>query len=75
MCPPLDPIDANVVADAKFSEDPAAYESWFRAQVEAALRSTKPRLGHAEAMARVEAELSARRQSRACDPLVRRIDQ
>ncbi|MEP6785049.1 MAG: stability determinant [Sphingomonadales bacterium] len=45
----LDPI----VSEFDTQEDADAYDAWFRAQVEAALASTKPRIPHDEAMARI----------------------
>ena len=45
----LDPI----VSEFETQEEADAYDVWFRAQVGAALASTKPRIPHDEAMARI----------------------
>ena len=49
----LDPIISEFDTD----EDAEAYDKWFRAQVEAGLASTKPRIPHAEAVARTQKTL------------------
>ena len=49
----LDPI----VSEFESDEDEAAYDAWFRAQVEAALASTAPRIPHEQVMAEVQAIL------------------
>lgn len=49
----LDPI----VSEFETEEDEAAYDAWFRAQVEAALASTAPRIPHEQVMARMQAIL------------------
>lgn len=53
----LDPI----VSEFETEEEAAAYDKWFRAQVEAGLASTKPRIPHAEVMARTKATLDKHR--------------
>lgn len=49
----LDPI----ISEFDTEEDAEAYDKWFREQVEAGLRSTKPRVPHAEVKARTKAIL------------------
>jgi hypothetical protein len=46
----LDPI----ISEFETEEDAAAYDIWFRAQVEAGLASTKPRIPHAQVMAEMQ---------------------
>ena len=45
----LDPI----VSEFKTDEDAAAYDAWFRAQVETALASKAPRVPHEQVVSRV----------------------
>ena len=47
----LDPI----VSEFDTEEEADAYDKWFREQVEAGLRSTKPRIPHAEVKKRTQA--------------------
>lgn len=47
----LDPI----YSEFETEEDAEAYDKWFRAQVEAALASDKPRIPHEEVMAKAAA--------------------
>jgi hypothetical protein len=49
----LDPL----IHEFETEEEAAAYDKWFRAQVEEGLRSTSPTIPHAEAMARIRATL------------------
>ena len=56
----LDPI----VSEFETDEDEAAYDAWFRAQVEAALASTEPRIPHEQVMARVRATIERNRRAR-----------
>ena len=56
MCK-LDPI----VSEFETEEDAAAYDLWFRAQVEAGLASTKPRIPQSEAKARTRAIIEKHR--------------
>ncbi|RHW16406.1 stability determinant [Sphingomonas gilva] len=44
-----------IVSEFETEEDAAAYDAWFRAQVEAALASTEPSIPHEEVMARFKA--------------------
>ena len=53
----LDPI----VSEFDTEEDAAAYDLWFRAQVEAGLASTKARIPHEEAKARTRAIIQRHR--------------
>jgi hypothetical protein len=46
-----------IVSEFETEEDAAAYDAWFRAQVEAALASTAPRIPHEEVMARLRKKL------------------
>jgi len=54
-----------IVSEFETEEQEASYDQWFRAKVEEALHSEKPRLPHDAAMAKVEAMLEERRQARA----------
>lgn len=60
----LSPIESEF----ETTEDAEAYDAWFRAKVEAALSSTKPRIPHDEAMARLDERLEARRAARRLEP-------
>lgn len=60
---PLDPL----VSEFETQEQADSYDRWFRARVQEALDSKKPRLPHDEAMVRVDRlveEKSKRRASR-----------
>lgn len=61
MSTPLSPI----VSEFESEEQAASYDRWFRAKVLEAINSTKPRLPHDEAMAKVQAALDERRKARA----------
>ena len=61
MSTPLSPI----VSEFETEEQAASYDRWFRAKVLEAINSTKPRLPHDEAMAKVQAALEERRKARA----------
>lgn len=60
----LSPIESEF----ETTEEAEAYDAWFRAKVEAALASTKPRIPHDEAMARLDERLEARRAARRLEP-------
>ncbi|MBX9859276.1 MAG: stability determinant [Sphingomonas sp.] len=60
----LSPIESEF----ETTEDAEAYDLWFRAKVEAALSSTKPRIPHDEAMALLDERLEARRAARRLEP-------
>jgi hypothetical protein len=61
----LDPL----ISEFATEEQAASYDRWFRAQVLAAMNRTQPRLPHDEAMARVTAELEAKRKARAASSM------
>ena len=54
-----------IVSEFETKEQEASYDQWFRAKVEEALHSKKPRLPHDAAMAKVHATLEERRKTRA----------
>ena len=56
----LDPI----VSEFDTEEDAAAYDKWFRAQVEEALASTEPLIPHEQVMAEIRALLDSKRGAR-----------
>lgn len=53
-----------IVSEFETEEQEASHEQWFRAKVEEALHSEKPRLPHDAAMAKIQAMLDERRKSR-----------
>lgn len=53
----LDPI----VSEFETEEDAAAYDAWFRAQVQAALDSDEPLIPHEQVMAEVQTMLDRKR--------------
>ena len=53
-----------IVVQFDAEEQGASHHQWFRAKVEEALRSEKPRLPHDAAMAKVRAVLEERRKKR-----------
>lgn len=59
-----------IVSEFDTEEQAASHDRWFRAKVQEAMNSTKPRLAHDDAMAKVRAELEKRRNARAGRPLV-----
>lgn len=59
----LDPI----VSEFETDEDAAAYDAWFRAQVESALASTKARIPHEQVVAAIR-ELLARKRKALSSP-------
>ena len=54
-----------IVSEFETEEQEASYDRWFRAKVEEALRSEKPRLPHDAAMVKVQGMLEERRKARA----------
>jgi len=54
-----------IVPEFEAKEQETSYDQWFRAKVEEALNSEKPRLPHDAAMAKVQAVLEERRKARA----------
>ena len=59
-----------IVSEFETEEQETSYNQWFRARVEEALHSEKPRLPHDVAMAKVQAKLEERRKARANPSLV-----
>ena len=59
-----------VVSQFDTEEQEASHDQWFRAKVEEAMRSEKPRLPHDAAMVKVQAMLDERRKARANRSLV-----
>ena len=59
-----------IVSEFETAEQEACYNQWFRAKVEEALRSEKPRLPHDAAMAKIRAMLDERRKARANSSVV-----
>jgi hypothetical protein len=57
----LDPI----VSEFESDEAAEAYDVWFRAQVQAGMASTKPRIAHADVMARVRKTIAEKRDASA----------
>jgi hypothetical protein len=57
----LDPI----VSEFESDEAAEAYDVWFRAQVQAGIASTKPRIPHADVMARVRKTIAEKRDASA----------
>ena len=67
-CANLDSMSAwlsPIVSEFETEEQEASYHQCFRAKVEEALRSEKPRLPHDAAMVKVQAMLEERRKARA----------
>jgi hypothetical protein len=58
-------VRSPIVSEFETEEQEARYDQWFRAKVEEALRSEKPRLPHDAAMAKFQAMLEERRKDRA----------
>jgi hypothetical protein len=56
----LDPI----ISEFETEEDAAAYDIWFRAQVEAGLRDNEPTIPHEQVMAEMREMLDAKRNAR-----------
>jgi len=59
-----------IVSEFETEEQEASYDQWFRAKVEEALHSEKPRLPHDAAMAKFQTLLEERRKARANSPVV-----
>lgn len=59
-----------IVSEFETEEHATSYDRWFRAKVQEAMHSTRPKLAHDEAMSKVRAELERRRKARADRPLV-----
>ena len=58
-------VISPIVSEFETEEHAASYDQWFRAKVEEALHSEKPRLSHDAAMAKVQGMLEERRLARA----------
>ena len=58
-------VPSPIVSEFDTIEQEASHYLWFRAKVEEALNSEKPRLSHDAAMAKVHAMLDDRRKARA----------
>ena len=58
-------VRSPIVSEFETEEQEASYDQWFRAKVEEALRSEKPRQPHDAAMAKIQAMLEERRKNRA----------
>jgi hypothetical protein len=54
-----------IVSEFETEEDAAAYDAWFRAQVETALASTAPRIPHEQVQAEVRAIIKKHRDAQA----------
>jgi hypothetical protein len=61
----LDPL----ISEFETVDQAKSYDRWFRAKVRDAMNSSRPRIPHDEAMARVEAILVEKRSARADRPL------
>ena len=59
-----------IVSEFETEEQETSYNLWFKAKVEEAMHSEKPRLPHDAAMAKVRAMLEERRKARANRSLV-----
>ena len=60
----------SIVSEFETIEQEASYDQWFRAKVEEALRSEKPRLPHDATVAKVQSMLEERRKARASRSVV-----
>jgi hypothetical protein len=58
-----------IVSEFETKEQEASYDQWFRAKVDEALHSEKPRLAHDAAVAKIQAMLEERRKARANRPV------
>ncbi len=61
----MNAVLSPIVSEFETQEQEASYDLWFRAKVEEAMHSEKPRLPHDAAMAKVQAQLDERRKARA----------
>ncbi len=59
-----------IVSEFETEQQEANYDQWFRAKVEEAMNSDKPRLPHDAAMAKVQSLLDERRKARAIRSMV-----
>ena len=61
----MNAVLSPIVSEFETEEQESSYNQWFRAKVEEALRSNKPRLPHDAAMVKVQTMLEERRKTRA----------
>ena len=61
----MNAVLSPIVSEFETEEQESSYNQWFRAKVEEALRSNKPRLPHDAAMVKVQTMLEERRKARA----------
>ncbi len=66
----MNAVLSPIVSEFETEEQETRYNQWFRAKVEEALHSEKPRLPHDAAMVKVQALLEERRKARANSSLV-----
>ena len=66
----MNAVLSPIVSEFETEEQETSYNQWFRAKVEEARRSEKPRLPHDAAMAKVQLMLEERRKARANCSLV-----
>lgn len=66
----MNAVLSPIVSEFETEEQESSYNLWFRAKVEEALLSKKPRLPHDAAMAKVQAMLEERRKARANNSVV-----
>ena len=66
----MNAVLSPIVSEFETEEQETSYNQWFKAKVEEALHSEKPRLPHDAAMAKVQAMLEERRKARANRSLV-----
>ena len=62
---PMSAVLSPIVSEFETEEREASYDQWFRAKVEEAMQSEKPRLAHDAAIAKVQAMREERRKARA----------
>ena len=61
----MNAVLSPIVSEFETEEQESSYNHWFRAKVEEALGSKKPRLPHDAAVAKVQTLLEERRKARA----------
>ena len=66
----MNAVLSPIVSEFETEEQETSYNHWFKAKVEEALHSEKPRLPHDAAMTKVQAMLEERRKARANRSLV-----
>lgn len=65
----MNAILSPIVSEFETEADAVSYDQWFRAKVQEAMSSTKPRMPHDAAMAKVQSMLEQRRKDRAVHSL------